>query len=164
MTEESFGKLERIVSSFKGRYEYVLDSKGRLSIPAKLRKSLSSEANDTFVVTRGVEKCLYVYPLDEWRQLEEKLRSLNQFLEKHRYFTRTLLMWASEEFSLDSQSRITIPKTLLEFAEIEKEVVIIGALERIEIWNPKTFNEYLNSQPENYANVVEQIMAVNVGK
>ncbi len=73
-------------------------------------------------------------------------------------------MWASEEFPLDSQSRITIPKTLLEFAEIEKEVVIIGALERIELWNPQTFNEYLNSQPENYANVVEQIMAVNVGK
>ena len=152
------------MSSFKGRYEYVLDSKGRLSIPAKLRKSLSSEARDTFVVTRGVEKCLYVYPLDEWRRLEEKLRSLNQFLEKHRYFIRTLLMWASEEFPLDTQSRITIPKNLLEFAEIEKDVVIIGALERIELWNPKTFNEYLNTQPESYASVVEQIMAVNVNK
>ena len=73
-------------------------------------------------------------------------------------------MWASEEFPLDTQSRITIPKNLLEFAEIEKDVVIIGALERIELWNPKTFNEYLNSQPESYASVVEQIMAVNVNK
>jgi MraZ protein len=152
------------MSSFKGRYEYVLDSKGRLSIPAKLRKSLSAEANETFVVTRGVERCLYVYPLDEWRQLDAKLRSLNQFQEKHRFFTRTFLMWASEEISLDSQSRITIPKNLLEFAGIEKEVVIIGALERIEVWSPQIFNEYLNSQPENYADVVEQIMAVNVGK
>jgi MraZ protein len=152
------------MSSFKGRYEYVIDSKGRLSVPAKLRKSLSAESHDSFVVTRGVEKCLYVYPLDEWQRLEERLRSLNQFLEKHRYFTRTLLMWASEEFSLDSQSRITIPKNLLEFAEIGKEVIIIGALERIELWNPKLFNEYLNSQPESYATVVEQIMAVNVDK
>jgi MraZ protein len=152
------------MSSFKGRYEYILDSKGRLSIPAKLRKSLSVESHDSFVVTRGVEKCLYVYPLDEWQRLEERLRSLNQFLEKHRYFTRTLLMWASEEFSLDSQSRITIPKNLLEFAEIEKEVIIIGALERIELWSPRIFNEYINSQPESYATVVEQIMAVNVNK
>ncbi len=152
------------MSSFKGRYDYVLDSKGRLSIPAKLRKSLSTDSHDSFVVTRGVEKCLYVYPLDEWQRLEQKLRSLNQFLEKHRYFTRTLLMWASEEFPLDSQSRITIPKNLLEFAEIEKEVIIIGALERIELWNPTTFKDYLNSQPENYANVVEQIMAVDVNK
>ncbi len=152
------------MSSFKGRYEYVLDSKGRLSIPAKLRKCLSVESHDSFVVTRGVEKCLYVYPLDEWQRLEVRLRSLNQFQEKHRFFTRTLLMWASEEFVLDSQSRITIPKNLLEFAEIEKEVVIIGALERIELWNPRAFGEYLNSQPESYATVVEQIMAVNVDK
>jgi len=152
------------MSSFKGRYEYILDSKGRLSIPAKLRKNLSSESLDSFVVTRGVEKCLYLYPLDEWRRLEEKLRSLNQFMEKHRYFTRALLMWASEEFPLDAQSRITIPKNLLEFAEIEKDVIIIGALERIELWNPKTFSEYLDSQPENYATVVEQIMAVSVNK
>ncbi len=152
------------MSSFKGRYEYILDSKGRLSIPAKLRKSLPPDAHDTFVVTRGVEKCLYVYPLDEWRHQEEKLHSLNQYLEKHRYFVRTLLMWASDELLLDSQSRISIPKSLLEFAEIEKEVVIIGALEKIELWNPKTLNEYLNSQPESYANVVEQIGTVNVTK
>ncbi|MGC8596166.1 MAG: division/cell wall cluster transcriptional repressor MraZ [Candidatus Kryptoniota bacterium] len=150
------------MSSFKGRYEYVLDSKGRLSIPAKLRKSLSPEANDTFVVTRGIEKCLYVYPLDEWRQLESKLRSLNQFVEKHRFFTRTLLMWASEEFTLDSQSRISIPRNLLEFAGIEKEVIVIGALERIELWSPKNFDDYMNSQTESYESVVEKIMSVNV--
>jgi MraZ protein len=150
------------MSSFKGRYEYVLDSKGRISIPAKLRKSLSPEANDTFVVTRGIEKCLYVYPLDEWRQLESKLRSLNQFVEKHRFFTRTLLMWASEEFTLDNQSRITIPRNLLEFAGIEKEVIVIGALERIELWSPKNFDDYMNSQSESYESVVEKIMSVNL--
>lgn len=150
------------MSSFKGRYEYTLDSKGRLSIPAKLRKSLSPEANDTFVVTRGIEKCLYVYPLDEWRQLESKLRSLNQFVEKHRFFTRTLLMWASEEFTLDNQSRILIPKNLLEFAGIEKEVIVIGALERIELWSPKNFDDYMNSQQESYESVVEKIMSVNL--
>ncbi len=152
------------MSSFKGRYEYVLDSKGRLSIPAKLRKNLSSEARDTFVVTRGDEKCLYLYPLDEWNKLEEKLHSLNQFKEKHRYFTRALLAWTSEEIILDSQSRISVPKNLLEFAEIEKEIVIIGALERIEVWNPKNLNEYLNAQPENYAAIVEQVMAASIDK
>ena len=152
------------MSSFKGRYEYVLDSKGRLNIPVKLRKTLSSEARDTFVVTRGDEKCLYLYPLDEWTKLEERLHSLAQFNEKHRYMLRSLLSWTSDEIVLDSQSRISVPKNLLEFAEIEKEVVIIGALERIEVWNPKTFNEYLNSQQENYATIVEQVMAAGLDK
>jgi len=126
------------MSSFKGSYEYSVDNKGRVNIPARLRKYVSPEANDTFVVTRGYEQCLFVYPLDEWNKLEQSIRQLTTTNPKHRFFMRTLLERATE-CQLDGQSRITIPKELLQFASIENEVVILGVLERMEVWNPKIY-------------------------
>ena len=147
------------MSSFKGSYTYAVDEKGRISIPAKMRKYLSPEANDTFVITRGIEACLFLYPLDEWVKFERRLRELPLYNHQHRFFVRTLLMWATE-VTLDNQARIMIPKKLLEFAKIEKEALIIGALDRIEIWNPKVFEDYLNSQPEGYESVAETILGI----
>lgn len=144
------------MSSFKGSYEYSVDSKGRINIPAKLRKYVSAEANDTFVITRGFEKCLFAYPLDEWNAFEHSVRKLSSSDPKHRYFTRTLLRWAAES-QLDGQSRITIPKELLQFAGIENAVLILGVLERIEIWNPRIHQEYINTQPESYEDVAQRV-------
>lgn len=144
---------------FKGQEFYSIDSKGRINIPAKMRKSLSPEANDTFVLTRGVDKCVVAYPFDEWRKYEEKFEKLNQYDENNRYFLRLLLMW-SEEVKLDAQQRIAIPKTLTEFAEIEGKVAIIGMIDHIEIWNPDKFKEYLNSKEESYEQVAEKVMVL----
>lgn len=144
---------------FKGQEFYSIDSKGRVNIPAKMRKSLSPEANDTFVLTRGVDKCVVAYPFDEWRKYEEKFEKLNQYDENNRYFLRLLLMW-SEEVKLDAQQRIAIPKTLTEFAEIEGKVAIIGMIDHIEIWNPDKFKEYLNSKEESYEQVAEKVMVL----
>ncbi len=145
------------MSSFKGRYAYSVDSKGRINIPAKLRKSLSPEANDTFVITRGFEQCLFAYPLDEWNKLEHTIRSLSPSNPQHRFFVRTLLQWATEA-QLDGQARIIIPQDLLKFAGIENEVLIVGVLERIEVWNPKTYEEYLRTQPTPYESVAEAVL------
>jgi MraZ protein len=147
------------MSSFKGSYTHSVDEKGRISIPAKMRKYLLPEANETFVITRGIETCLFLYPLDEWSKLEENLRNLSTYNHQHRFFIRTLLMWATE-VTLDNQARIIIPRNLLEFAKIEKEVLIIGALDRIEVWNPKIFSDYMNAQPESYESVAESILGI----
>lgn len=145
------------MSSFKGSYSYSVDSKGRINIPAKLRKYVSTEANDTFVITRGFEQCLFVYPLDEWNTLERSIRELSSSDPKHRFFTRTLLRWATES-QLDGQSRISIPKELLQFAGIENEVIILGVIERIEVWNPSTYESYMKSQPETYEAIAQSVL------
>jgi len=145
------------VSSFKGSYEYSVDSKGRINIPSRLRKYVTPEANDTFILTRGYENCLFVYPLDEWNKLEESIRGLSATNAKHRFFMRTLLEKATES-QLDGQSRITVPRELLQFASIETEVLIIGVLERIELWNPVVYKEYLKAQAESYENVAQTVL------
>ena len=145
------------MSSFKGSYSYSVDSKGRINIPAKLRKYVSPEANDTFVVTRGFEKCLFLYPLDEWSTLEGSVRELSPANSQHRFITRTLLQYATET-QLDGQSRITIPKELLQFAGIEDQVLIVGVLERIEVWKPKEYDVYMKSQTDTYENVAQTVL------
>ena len=145
------------MSSFKGSYGYSVDSKGRINIPARLRKYVSTEANDTFVVTRGYDQCLYVYPLDEWTRLEVEIRQLSSTNPKHRFFKRRLLEWATES-QLDGQFRIIIPKDLLQFAGIENDVLIIGVLEHIEVWNPRIYEAYLKTQDESYETVAQTVL------
>lgn len=145
------------MSSFKGSHEYSVDSKGRINIPARLRKYVSPEANDTFIVTRGYEKCLFVYPLDEWNKLEQSIRDLSATNPQHRFFMRTLLELATES-QLDGQSRITVPRELLQFAGIENDVLILGVLERIELWNPRIYQDYLKAQADTYENVAQNVL------
>ena len=145
------------MSSFKGSYEYSVDSKCRINIPARLRKYVSPEANETFVLTRGYEQCLFVYPLDECEKLEQSIRQLMTTNPQHRFFMRTLLERATE-CQLDGQSRITIPKELLQFAGIDNEVLILGVLERMEVWNPKIYRAYQAAQSETYENVAQNVL------
>ena len=143
---------------FRGQFTYSVDAKGRVSIPAKLRKHVSPEANDTFVMTRGTGKCIDVYPLDQWLVFEKKLEELNPFDPQKAKFIRMILQHAAED-TFDSQSRILIPQTLLEYSGIEKEVIILGALKKIEIWSPKEFDEYLKSTKETYEEIAAKVMA-----
>jgi MraZ protein len=142
---------------FRGQFKYSIDAKGRVSIPAKLRKQVSSESNDTFVMTQGVVKCIEVYPLDEWKVFEERLLQLNQFEPKQARFTRMLLQHASED-NLDSQSRILVPQKLIEYAGIEKEVLILGVLKKIELWNPAIYENYLKQSDEEYEQMAAKVM------
>jgi MraZ protein len=145
------------MSSFKGRYEYSVDTKGRVALPAKLRKNVSPAANDTFIVTRGFEQCLFVYPQDEWNKVEDAVRGLSPSNPQHRFFVRTLLQWATD-VQLDGQSRLSIPQDLLKFAGIENAVLILGVMERVELWNPQTYEQYMNNQPATYETVAESVL------
>jgi MraZ protein len=117
---------------------------------------VSPEANDTFVVTRGFDQCLFVYPQDEWGKQEQIIRQLSPSNPQHRYFMRTLLQWATES-QLDGQSRIIIPRELIHFAGIENEVLIIGVLDHIEVWNPNVYKQYQDAQSESYEHVAQAV-------
>lgn len=145
---------------FKGQEIYSVDNKGRVNIPAKMRKVISPEANDTFTVTRGIEKCIEVYPLDEWKIYEERFEKLNHYDPKNRFFLRKILMW-SEETSLDGQQRISIPKKLIEFAGIKNKVLIVGMGNHIELWDPDEFDKYLGSHEESYEDVASKVMVTS---
>ncbi|HEY6170878.1 MAG TPA: division/cell wall cluster transcriptional repressor MraZ [Candidatus Kapabacteria bacterium] len=145
------------MSSFKGSDIYAVDAKGRVSIPAKMRRNISPEARSTFVVTRGIEKCLYAYPLDEWKNLEESISRLNQTVDKDRFYARMLMQW-SEELTMDTQYRLLVPHGLLEFAEIKKEVYFVGVLDHIEMWHPANFKKYLESMRQSYESVAGEVL------
>jgi MraZ protein len=144
------------MAAFKGSYRYTIDHKGRVNIPAKFRRSTASTSHDLYVITRGLEGCLFVYPAEEWERVEEKLRNLSFTQKSHRLFARHLLSNACDA-QLDRQGRITIPQNLLEFAQIKKEVLIFGLLERIEIWDTEVHQEYLNQAGKTYEEIAEEI-------
>ena len=124
-----------------------------------MRRNINAEARATFVVTRGLEKCLYAYPLDEWKKLEGNIQSLQQSSDQDRFYMRMLMQW-SEELVLDSQYRLLIPQSLLEFGEIKKEVYFIGVLDHIELWHPANFKRYIESMKQSYENVAEQVLGL----
>lgn len=143
---------------FRGQFTYSIDSKGRIAIPAKLRKHIAAEANETFVMTRGLSNCIELYPLDEWQKIEEKLLQLNSFQPDDARFLRMFVQFASEDV-MDAQSRIMIPNNLIEYAQIDKEVLILGALKKIEVWNPKVYENYLAQSPQTYEEIAAKVMA-----
>jgi len=127
--------------SFTGEYNNIIDQKNRLSIPVKFRKSLGIKNNKTFVLTRGFDECLFLYPLEEWKIVEKQLSSLSTIKGKNRIFIRSIVRYANY-LKYDSQGRIQIPENLLKFSNIQKNVAIIGVIKKIEIWNPETLSKY----------------------
>ena len=129
-----------------------------MPVPAKMRRALSPDAKETFVATRGLERCVFLYPLDKWEEIEDAMREKNQFVAENRAFTRSLLRWA-EELTLDAQGRIALPKTLLEFAGLEtgEKALVMGALDRIEVWNHDVFEAHISGQ-DDYELLAERVM------
>lgn len=147
------------MAGFKGQAAYSVDAKGRVAIPAKMRAVLNPEAKNTFTITRGFEKCVFLYPLDHWAKMESEMRELNMYNKESRNFLRTILMWA-DEVTLDAQGRIGIAKTLMEFAGISAggSALIIGSLDHIEIWDPETFDKYVSDHVDDYDSLAERVM------
>lgn len=122
-----------------GEFEHSLDSKGRLIMPAKLREDIG----ERFVVTKGLDGCLFAFSLTEWTNFEEKLKTLPLSNKNSREFTRFFLSGATE-CEIDKQGRFLIPNNLRQVANLEKEVIIIGVGTRIEIWNKDKWKSYSN--------------------
>ncbi len=122
---------------FMGEYNHTIDAKGRLIIPAKFREQLGDE----FVITKGMDGCLFVYPFEAWKEFEDKLKALPLTVNKEaRKFSRFFLAGAAT-VELDKQGRALVPGTLREFAGLDKEVVLAGVLDRIEIWDKDKWHE-----------------------
>lgn len=138
---------------FIGEYHHTLDGKGRLILPARFRSSLGERC----IATRGLDHCLFVFPMDEWSSLEQKLRSLPLTKPEARSFTRFFFSGATE-CELDGQGRILISPSLREYAGISKEVAIIGVSGRIEIWAEERWTAYCNKAEESYEELAERMV------
>ena len=127
--------------SFTGEYNNSLDQKNRLSVPAKYRKSLNPINDKTFVICKGFDQNLLLYPVEEWKIVEEQLSSLSSIKDRHRNFIRNIVRHANY-VRYDSQGRIAMPDLLLNYANIKKEVLVIGMLKKIELWEPSTLSKH----------------------
>ncbi len=145
------------MARFKGQAENSVDEKGRLAIPAKMRRVLTPEANDTFTATLGLDNCIALYPNDRWEQMEEEFDNLNQFNKETRLFIRDTLRWA-DEVSLDKQGRIVLPKELMLEVDLGGTALVIGALDHIEVWDPAQYDAYLDDRPAPKEEVAENVM------
>jgi MraZ protein len=136
-----------------GTHTPKLDEKGRLFLPAKFRDELS----DGVVITRGQERCLYVFSAKEFAEIHEKLRQAPASVKGARDYLRVLLSGASDE-TPDKQGRVVLPSLLRSYAGLTKDLVIIGVGSRAEIWDATAWNEYLAQNEENFANQVEEVI------
>jgi len=137
---------------FIGQHNHTLDDKNRLSLPAKFRKAIGSQV----IVTHGLENCLFVYTLSEWKKFSEKLSLLSMGQKGARDFSRFLLAGA-EEVSVDSTGRILLPEFLRKFAGIKQKVIIAGLHNRLEIWDEKIWKTYQLSLEKRAETVAEKL-------
>ncbi|PKR86959.1 division/cell wall cluster transcriptional repressor MraZ [Heyndrickxia camelliae] len=142
---------------FMGEYQHNIDTKGRIIIPAKFRELLG----ETFVITRGLDRCLFGYPIEEWKQVEEKLKALPLTKKDARAFTRFFFSGASE-CELDKQGRINIPTPLVAYAQLEKECVVLGVSNRIEIWSKDLWEDYFEESEESFAEIAENMIGFDI--
>lgn len=137
---------------FMGEYHHNIDEKGRLIMPSKFRYDLG----ENFIVTRGIDSCLFVYPKETWNKLTSKLNELSFTKKDVRSFQRFFLSAATlSEF--DKQGRINIPTPLADYASLTKECVIIGVNDRIEIWSKENFDKFLNDNIDNISEIAENL-------
>lgn len=139
---------------FMGEYQHTIDGKGRLIIPAKFREGLGEK----FVITKGLDNCLFIYPMEEWTRLEQKLRALPFTKADARAFVRFFFSGATEG-ELDKQGRILVPQVLREHARLvhEKEAVIIGVSTRVEVWSKSVWEKYCQDAQEDYEAIAEKL-------
>lgn len=137
---------------FMGEFHHNIDDKARLVMPSKFREELG----DSFVITRGLEGCLFVYSKDEWQTLVDKLKRLPFTKKDARAFLRFFLSGA-QECSFDKQGRIAVPSPLVNYANLKKECVVIGVNDRLEIWSADAFNSYFNENEDNISDLAEDL-------
>lgn len=142
---------------FMGEYQHSIDDKGRLIIPAKFRDALGQ----SFVVTRGLDNCLFVYPQKEWSAMEQKLKALPLMKSDARAFTRFFLAGATE-CELDKQGRVNIPGNLREHAGLDKECVVIGVSSRVEIWSKENWDKYSQVSEESFNQIAEKLVDLDL--
>ncbi|MCD5322583.1 MULTISPECIES: division/cell wall cluster transcriptional repressor MraZ [Pontibacillus] len=142
---------------FMGEYQHNIDAKGRIIVPSKFREGLG----ESFVITRGLDKCVFAYPLSEWKVIEEKLKKLPLTKKDARAFTRFFFSGAVE-CEVDKQGRINIPAPLRSYAALEKEVIVIGVSNRVEFWAKDDWETYFEESEDSFAEIAENMMDFDI--
>ncbi len=140
-----------------GEYDCKIDAKGRVRIPSALLKQLGESESYEFVVNRGFEKCLMLYPKVIWTKITKDIDELNVYDEKNRAFVRYFYRGASE-VSTDSAERLLFPKRLIAYAGITKEIVLFAYKDRVEVWDAEAYEEQLNNEPIDFSSLAQQVM------
>jgi MraZ protein len=144
-------------TAFIGKYRAQFDAKQRVALPAKLRRDAGGGAGDSFVLTLGLDGCLFLFTQERFDRIMARLEEVSFTGEKAKHLTRQLLSNASR-VETDTQARILVPQELIQKAKLEKEVLFVGALNRIEIWRPEAFEKYLQERPETYEQVAGEFL------
>ncbi len=147
---------------FLGEYEVTLDAKGRFLLPAGFKKQLVEDGANQFVINRGIETCLSLYPMQSWEPIFSEVSKLNEFDPKVRQFRRYFLNGATN-VDLDSAGRLLLPKTLMEYAGLEKDIVLVSAVNKIEIWDKTKYTKFFESfSPESFSDLANEVMNTKV--
>lgn len=142
---------------FMGEYHHTIDEKGRLIIPSKFRDGLG----ESFIITRGIEKCLFVYSLESWKKITNKLESLPFTKKDARQFVRFFLSGATTA-EFDKQGRVNITSPLISYANLVKDCVVIGTGDRLEIWSEEDWNAFFDSAADNMSDIAENLFNESV--
>ena len=146
------------MTGFLGEYEATLDPKGRFLLPAGFKKQLPEEAGARFVINRGFEKCLSLYPLSSWEPIFSEISNLNEFDPKVREFRRYFLNGATLT-ELDSAGRLLIPPNLKDHAGLEKDIILVSAVNKIEIWDKTKYQQFFdNFSPDAFSALAQEVM------
>ena len=146
------------MKGFIGEYEATVDAKGRFLLPAGFKKQLPEKREEGFVLNRGFEKCLSLYTSESWNPLFTELSTLNDFDPKVRQFKRYFLNGATQ-VEMDGAGRILLPKNLMDYAEINKEIVLVSAIDKIEIWDKTKYHEFFDSfSPDAFSDLAKEVM------
>ncbi len=148
---------KKLVLNLNGEFECKLDAKGRLIIPAALKKQLPKEAGDAFFINRGFEKNCVMYPANEWDNIAGEINKLSDYIKKEREFKRYFLRGASK-LDMDAASRVLLPKPLQEYANLKGDVVLLAYGNKIEIWSKAEYENMLNAEPEDFSALAEEVM------
>ena len=142
---------------FYGEHEHTIDRKGRLIIPSRFREVMKEHYVERFVVTRGLDKCLFLFPEDEWRSQENRLKALSFTKAQARQFHR-LYFSGAVELTCDRQGRILIPPYLREFAGLKRDVVLVGLSTRVEIWSREGWQSFYGKSKDSYEEIAERLL------
>ncbi len=145
------------MSNLIGEFECKIDAKGRFMLPAGIKKQLPVEEQDKFVVNRGFENCLVLYPYSVWQTISDEVNRLNLFNKKNRDFARYFFRGATE-LTVDSVSRLLLPKPLMQYANLDKEMVMFAFANKIEIWAKDAYYALHVNEPDDFSSLAEEVM------
>ena len=150
------GVKKWVIIMFMGEYHHTIDDKGRITIPSKLRYELGEQ----FIVTKGLDGCLFIYPKEEWNNIANKYKELPNTKDARNYLRFFLSGATIGEF--DKQGRLNIPRPLIKYADLKKECVVIGVNERLEIWSKERFEQFLLDNEDSISDIADKLFAPNI--